>query len=69
MKTEIDKENKIFLGYLSELVLKGRTEEEQDNELLRIGKEWNDKGYKICSGKIKDGKVDELWAIIKNENS
>ena len=54
---------KILIGSMSELVIKGRNEEEQDAEFMKIHKHWQDKGYNIASGKVSDGKVDELWAI------
>lgn len=56
-------EGEIYFGNLSNMVLTKETEEEQDEEFTRIGKEWGNKGYAITSGKISEGKVDELWAI------
>lgn len=53
----------ILIGSLYELVIKDRTEEEQDTEFMRIGKHWHDMGYNIASGKVSEGKVDELWAL------
>lgn len=60
----------ILIGSLYELVIKDRTEEEQDAEFMKIAKTWHEKGYNIASGKVSEGKVDELWAIksSKNEN-
>lgn len=53
----------ILIGSLYDLVINGRTEEEADIEFMRIAKEWQDKGYNIASGKVSEGKVDELWAL------
>ena len=36
---------KILIGSLYELIIKGRNEKEQDAEFMRIGKCWHDKGY------------------------
>jgi hypothetical protein len=58
---------KILIGSLYELVIKGRTEDEQDVEFMRIGKHWHDMGYDITSGKVSEGKVDELWAVKRNK--
>lgn len=62
------KTDDILIGSLYELVLKNRTEEEQDLEFMRLAKEWGDKGYNLASGKVNEGKVDELWAV-KFENN
>jgi hypothetical protein len=56
-------EEKILIGSLYELVIKNRNEDEQDDEFMKIAKHWHDKGYNIASGKVSEGKVDELWAL------
>lgn len=61
-------EGEIYFGNLSNMVLTKETEEEQDKEFMRIAKVWSDKGYNIASGKISEGRTDELWAIKQNEN-
>jgi adenine phosphoribosyltransferase len=53
----------ILIGSLYDLVINGRTEEEADIEFMRIATEWSVKGYTIASGKVSEGKVDELWAL------
>jgi len=53
----------ILIGSLYELVLKDKNEKEQDDEFMKIAKYWHDKGYSIASGKVNEGKVDELWAV------
>ena len=62
-------EEKILIGSLYELVIKNRNEEEQDAEFMKIAKHWDDKGYYIASGKVSEGKVDELWALKIKEIS
>lgn len=63
-----DNSKDILIGSLYELVLKGRTEDEQDVEFMKIAKEWSDKGYDLASGKVSEGKADELWALKRNKN-
>lgn len=54
---------KILIGSMSELVINGRNVEEQDAEFMKIHKQWQDKGYNLCSGIVTNGKIDELWAV------
>ena len=56
-------EDKILIGSLYEIVLKNREEKDQDVEFIRLAEEWKSKGYYLASGKVSEGKVDELWAI------
>lgn len=66
----MENKEEILIGSLFELVIKDRSEEEQNDEFQKIGKYWHEKGYDVMSGKVDEGKVDELWAvkILKNEN-
>lgn len=61
-------EEEILIGSLYELVIKDKTEEEQDAEFMKIAEYWHNKGYNIASGKVSEGKVDELWAIKINKH-
>ena len=59
----INDKEEILIGSLYELVIKDRSEEEAHYEFMSLAKYWHDKGYNVCSGKVSDGKVDELWAV------
>ena len=53
----------ILIGSLFELVIMGRTEEEQLDYFMQLAEYWHEKGYKLTSGNVAEGKVDELWAV------
>jgi hypothetical protein len=59
----MDKSEEIFLGYFSEVFKDCKSEEELDAAFLALGKKWHDQGYFVASGKVSEGKVDELWAV------
>ena len=58
---------RVFVGLMSELVLIHEDEDEQDLAFMKIAKEWSKKGYTICSGSVTEGKVDEIWAVEKED--
>jgi len=58
---------RVFVGLMSELVLIHEDEDKQDEVFMELAKEWHEKGYTICSGSVTEGKVDEIWAIEKED--
>lgn len=55
-------EDKIYIGLLSELA-KEPTEDSMMQCIIEQSNKWGPLGYDIASGKVDEGKVDELWAI------